>query len=967
MERISNQKKHSFFIRILLPTILTIGLFITSLFLVFIPQFENAVMDRKREMIRELTNSAWSILEKGYKTELHGQVTRAEAQEIAKTQIESLRYGEELKDYFWITDFYPNMIMHPYRIDLNNKDLTNVKDSHGKTLFIEMVKTAKANGGGFVDYMWQWKDDSTRIVPKLSYVKMFEPWQWVIGTGIYIEDVRKEIAALEKQILNISIGITALISLLLSFITYQNFKTEKHRLRAEADLHESREKFRSIVEASTEGLIMILEDKQIYFNKTICEMLGYSEEEVNFVNLEKIFVNPPKLSIFNFRSVQLQTDFSPQSEQVETVLKKKDDSIISVLLIASPISFLKNKGVVFSLKDISTTKKITDELHKHEEKYQALANKLSIGMFRAVADKKGRLVELNNAMMSLLGINQGTNVSELLLIDFFENLSDGEKVFNDIHQFGLVENKIVSFNKLNGQKIIVSISAIISEDEENKILFFDGMLEDFSVQTRTEEEKNDLINELQHSVSMLNRPIDKFIKTVPVCNLNCPISEVIEIMARENSESILLTIDSGKEVGIVTLTDLKNRILTKETNLKLPAYNFMSSPLISVPHSSSLYDALSKLEERNVRHLLVRNDESSIVGIINSGDLQKAFHITYLFFLRNIQNAESVNKIKSAHIQAMYMVKGLIKENRSAAEITRMTTIIADTVMKRLIELAILEFGEPPVPFAFIALGSEGREEQTLSTDQDNALLFEETETQKVESLQPYFQKLAEKVSGDLNDIGYEFCKGNVMAKNPCWCQPLSVWKNYFTEWITKSEPQDLLELKIFFDFRHIYGNEDLVNQLQKHVSYVTSCSSLFFVYMAESTLQVHIPEGAQKLKTVFDIKLLMLPIVDLARLYSLKNQIKTTNTIKRMELLYQNNIISKTRYLNLLQIYNFLMRLRFTHQACQLSEHVTPDNFIDPHTLSDIDSAIIKRATALIEEWQNKARMDFKGTSVRL
>ncbi|MDP2363726.1 MAG: cache domain-containing protein, partial [Ignavibacteria bacterium] len=129
MEKSSSSKKHSFFVRILLPTLITIGLFISAFFIVFIPQFENTIMDHKRKMIEELTNSAWSIIDKWHKAELNGEVTRTEAQMMAKTQIESLRYGEELKDYFWITDFHPFMIMHPYRQDLNNKDLTNFKDS----------------------------------------------------------------------------------------------------------------------------------------------------------------------------------------------------------------------------------------------------------------------------------------------------------------------------------------------------------------------------------------------------------------------------------------------------------------------------------------------------------------------------------------------------------------------------------------------------------------------------------------------------------------------------------------------------------------------------------------------------------------------------------------------------------------------------------------------------------------------
>ena len=724
MEKTSIKKKHNFYLRIILPTFLTIGLFITSLFIIFIPQFETAIMDRKREMIKELTNSAWSIMDKWYNAELKGEATRDEAQAIAKTQIESLRYGEELKDYFWITDFHPKMIMHPYRRDLNNKDLTDFKDSHGKILFVEMVNTAKANGGGFVDYMWQWKDDPTRIVPKLSYVKKFENWQWVIGTGIYIEDVSIEIAALEKQIINISIGITIIISLLLLFITYQNIKAEKQRLQAEADLHESREKFRSIVEASTEGLIMILENKQIYFNRTIGEMLGYSDEEIKTLPLSDIFVNQPKLSLYDFNTFQMQINLNTASEQMETTLKKKDGTRISALLIASPISFLNNKGIVLSLKDITTIKKLSNETEQQREGFKVLANQLSIGLFSAAATKKGQLIEINTTVKNILNINSESDISEMSLIDFFENYSEGEKLFSDILKSGFVKNRKLNLINLNGQKIFVSISAVVSKDEENRILSFHGILEDLTELTRTEKETESLIVELQNSVSILNRPIDRFVKEVSRCNFNQQASDAVTLMAKENSEAILLTADSGIEIGIVTLTDLKNRMLTKEVDLKSPVHNFMSSPLISLKLSSSIYEALEKLTEKNVHHLLIRNEESKIIGIINSGDLQKAFHLTYLFFIKKIQNAESIVEIKDPHTQAMLIVKGLILENRSAGEITRMTTVIADEVLKRLIQLVIKEIGEPPVSFAYITLGSEGREEQTLSTDQDNAIIL---------------------------------------------------------------------------------------------------------------------------------------------------------------------------------------------------------------------------------------------------
>ena len=178
-----------FFVRIVFPTLLAIVLFIIAMFVIIIPSFERTIMDRKKEMIRELTNSAWSILAEFEREEKAGTYTKEEAQKLAILRIETLRYGIEDKDYFWITDMHPRMIMHPYIPELNGTDLTDYKDPNGKRLFVEFVDVVKKSGHGYVEYSWQWMDDPNHIVPKISYVREFKPWEWIIGTGIYF--VRK--------------------------------------------------------------------------------------------------------------------------------------------------------------------------------------------------------------------------------------------------------------------------------------------------------------------------------------------------------------------------------------------------------------------------------------------------------------------------------------------------------------------------------------------------------------------------------------------------------------------------------------------------------------------------------------------------------------------------------------------------------------------------------------------------------
>jgi signal transduction histidine kinase len=199
-------------------------------------------MEGKKEMISELTNTAWSILDEYYQESLNKSMIEDSAKILAAKRIEQIRYGDEYKDYFWIIDKKPVMIMHPYRPELINTDLSNYKDPEGTMLFVEATKVVAEHEQGFINYMWQWKDDSSRIVPKLSFVKEFEPWDWIVGTGIYLEDVREEIKIIKSRLLWLAVFITIIISIILGFIIKQSLGIENKRRRAENSLRLSRQK-----------------------------------------------------------------------------------------------------------------------------------------------------------------------------------------------------------------------------------------------------------------------------------------------------------------------------------------------------------------------------------------------------------------------------------------------------------------------------------------------------------------------------------------------------------------------------------------------------------------------------------------------------------------------------------------------------------------------------------------------------
>ncbi|MCU0461107.1 MAG: cache domain-containing protein [Bacteroidales bacterium] len=277
-----------FILKIDIPAFLAFSLFIGLIFFYLIPGFEETMKARKRVLIQEITSSAYSLLEYYNSLEQQGLIDSTEAKNEALSAISSIRYGEKLKDYLWITDLHPRMIVHPYRPDLNGKDLTQFRDPRGKPVFVEFVKAVSATGESYVDYMWQWNDDSTRIVSKLSYVRLFEPWGWIIGTGIYIDDVTQEIRKMEFRALIISGIIGIVIILLLILISNQSHKTEKRRNLAEEELRKSRELYRTLAEASSEGVIL-WSSNGMQANKTILSWLDYEEREFISMKPDDIF------------------------------------------------------------------------------------------------------------------------------------------------------------------------------------------------------------------------------------------------------------------------------------------------------------------------------------------------------------------------------------------------------------------------------------------------------------------------------------------------------------------------------------------------------------------------------------------------------------------------------------------------------------------------------------------------------
>jgi CBS domain-containing protein len=276
-----------------------------------------------------------------------------------------------------------------------------------------------------------------------------------------------------------------------------------------------------------------------------------------------------------------------------------------------------------------------------------------------------------------------------------------------------------------------------------------------------------------------------------------------------------------------------------------------------------------------------------------------------------------------------------------------------------------MEMGSPPVGFCWLVMGSEGRKEQTFSTDQDNAIIFEDTgQEADNEAAKSYFLEFARKAVHHLAKCGYRLCNGDMMASNPDWTQPLPAWKKMFDDWIFSPDPEEVLYSTIFFDFRPGFGNGQLAEELRSHLMKRTAAEKVFIHHLARNCLDIRPPlsmfkqfkvekEGPFKGEVNLKEKGLT-PFVDFARLMCLDHGLPATNTLERFESLRKEAFISHDFAARVMEAYEFLMELRLKEQLREMQEGKDPNNFVNPSELSDLDQRSLKKAFSLIGEAQS-------------
>jgi CBS domain-containing protein len=477
----------------------------------------------------------------------------------------------------------------------------------------------------------------------------------------------------------------------------------------------------------------------------------------------------------------------------------------------------------------------------------------------------------------------------------------------------------------------------------------------------------------EEGLPFFNQPVSSIYSKKPVFgDMRMSIRETAQIMSTENISSLFLTCPEGKCRGVVTEKDLTKKVIATGVDISRPVSDVMTSPVRTIPRQALIFEACMIMMQEDIRHLGITDNDDKIVSIISNRDILTAQGQSPIFLIREISAAKNMEEIIDRHDKLPRQIKSLISSVATAKNLTRFITTVSDTILKRILGFTLESLGTPPARFVFMVLGSEGRREQTLKTDQDNAIVYEDVSAASEPAVQSYFLKFGEMACNLLNEAGYAFCTGGVMAKNPKWCRPLSAWKRYFSKWIHAAEAEDLLQASIFFDFNGAYGDMALIDNLRKHLFASLEGWSGFFRHLTENAIYFKPPigffrnfvvESKGEHRNKFDIKSAMTPIVDFARTYALKNKIEETNTLERLYQLQIKNVLKRGEYEELEKAYSFLLQLRFVRQVtAMVDESSQPDNYINPKKLTRIEQKMLKEIFSRIENFQSKLEVEFIG-----
>jgi CBS domain-containing protein len=436
------------------------------------------------------------------------------------------------------------------------------------------------------------------------------------------------------------------------------------------------------------------------------------------------------------------------------------------------------------------------------------------------------------------------------------------------------------------------------------------------------------------------------------------VREAAALMSREGVSS-LLVMRADALAGIVTDADLRSRVLAAGADAERPVSEAMTADPQTLPPNADLDAALLTMMRRNCHHLPVV-DGHRPVGVLTAGDLLRAQSEHPLRLVSDIYRRRSVDDLAGLSQRLPALFVRMVSLGRDVEQIGRLVTHITDAFTIRLLQLAEAELGPPPQRYAWLAFGSQAREEQTANTDQDNGLVLEH------EAAGPqaaYFERLADFVCRGLDRLGYAYCPGEIMALSPKWRVSLERWKRHFDRWIDEPEPTAVMHSSIFFDLRCVHGSRALADDLLAHATARARDNGIFLRFMAANVMTHRPPIGFFRQFVQEDdgshsegLNLKhrgVVPLTDLVRMRALEQGLGEPNSFRRLESLVAAGGISRDDAGSLRDALALINRVRLRNQAEQLAAGDAPSNFVAVESLSPLMRRNLKAAFMLVAEAQ--------------
>ncbi len=440
--------------------------------------------------------------------------------------------------------------------------------------------------------------------------------------------------------------------------------------------------------------------------------------------------------------------------------------------------------------------------------------------------------------------------------------------------------------------------------------------------------------------------------------------------------ALYLVTAKGLPTGIITDKDLRNKVISGKHPITATVKTIMSTPVITYPPKLTITQAQMAMMKSNISHLVITEDgtaNTKALGVLSKHDVMVSIGDNPSVLMKAIKRSEKIRQIKELRKGVMHLLTGYLEQNIPLGLISKIISELNDACIKQVVDISIQKMKTPPpVKFAWLALGSQGRSEQLLHTDQDNALVFEDVSDDELPKTTTYFLKLATRITKGLNKIGYEYCPADMMASNPKWCLSLREWKNKLSYWIGNPGPNEVLMSSIFFDYSLAFGERDLLNQMSDHIFRTVEKYPVFLVHLANGALQSPSPSGFFRSfiveqdgqhKDFFDLKNRALrPLIDAARVLILSHNVKgISNTWERYEKLAELEPNNHELYLACSYATKALLKFR-TKQGIL---HHDSGRFIELEELTKEEKMKLKRTFKAIKEIQEVISLRFKVATI--